>query len=169
MKKCITLFLAITMCFLSGCAYIAHKEYYRKIEDYQEILELPGYWQSYDEEFPIFPERIDDLSVSKIYCRYDQLYPLGETIQIFLQIQYDDNSFDAELERIAENSVKNDKDFTNDQFFAYTVHLGEDDCWEYALVDETQKNVYYIFIYDVPEKEIEINKSFLPNNYTNDW
>lgn len=105
------------------------------------------------------------MEVEKFYCRYDEQLPLGEGIQILLEIVYDDLSFKAELNRISEIALENKENFADSDLLAYYIQLGENGCWEYVLIDEEEQIVNYVFLYNLPEKEIEFEKTFLPNNY----
>lgn len=165
MKKYILICLAMIMCFLSGCGYPAYKTYYKETADYGEIWELTGFRHGYEDKSPLFPDKIDDLNVTSFQCRYDEQLPLGEGVQILLTVNYNDDSFQTELTRIADTALENTENFTDSGLTAYVVRLGEDDCWEYALIDEDEKTVHYIFLYSLPAKEIELEKNFLPDNY----
>lgn len=113
MKKRVLLIVVLIICFVSGCGYSAHKKYYNEIADYQKIWELSGFRHGYEDKSPLFPIEIDDLEVEKFYCRYDEQLPLGEGIQILLEIVYDDLSFKAELNRISEIALENKENFTD--------------------------------------------------------
>lgn len=165
MNKRVLLIVVLIICFVSGCGYSAHKKYYNEIADYQKIWELSGFRHGYEDKSPLFPIEIDDLEVEKFYCRYDEQLPLGEGIQILLEIVYDDLSFKAELNRISEIALENKENFTDSDLLAYYIQLGENGCWEYVLIDEEEQIVNYVFLYNLPEKEIEFEKTFLPNNY----
>lgn len=165
MKKSVALIAVLLIFVLSGCAYSAAKTYYRGTDDYNEIWKLAGLRHGYDDKSPLFPDEIDDLEVKDFYCRYDEQLPLGEGVQIFLEIAYDDTSFDSEQKRISETAVEDKENFTDSRCSAYSLKMGENGCWEYALTDDSQNMVYYIFLYNLPEEEIEIDKNFLPENY----
>lgn len=165
MKKSVALIAVLLILVLSGCAYSAEKTYYRETDDYDEIWKLTGFRHGYDDKSPLFPDEIDDLEVKNFYCRYDEQLPLGEGVQIFLEIAYDDISFDSEQKRISKMTVEDKENFTDSRCSAYSLQMGENGCWEYALTDNGQNIVYYIFLYNLPEEEIEMDKNFLPENY----
>lgn len=165
MKKRILSIVVLIICFVSSCGYAAHKKYYNDISDYQKIWELSGFRHGYEDKSPLFPIEIADLDVKKFYCRYDEQLPLGEGVQILLEIAYDDLAFKSELDRISEIAVEDKENFTDNEFLVYYIQLGKNGCWEYALIDEKEQIVNYIFLYNLPKKEIELENSFLPNNY----
>ena len=165
MKKRILLLVVLIIFFVSGCGYSAHKKYYNEISDYQKIWELSGFRHGYEDKSPLFPIEIADLNVKTFYCRYDEQLPVGEGVQILLEIGYDDLTYKSDLNRISEISVENKENFTDNEFLVYYIQLGKNGCWEYALINEEEQTVNYIFLYNLPKKEIEFEKTFLPNNY----
>ena len=165
MKKGITLVAFLLVFLLSGCSYSSAKTYYRDVKNYDEIWELTGFDHGYDGKSPLFPDKITDLKVEDFYCRYDEQLPLGEGVQIFLKVIYNEDTFLAEQERIANISTEDKENFTAVDFVAYDLKIGDQGCWEYALLDDSQKAVYYIFLYNLPKNEIEIDENLIPQNY----
>lgn len=167
-KYLVVLVLIVNVLFvLTGCSYVAYKDYYSSIDNYTEIWELTGFNHGYDNVSPFFPESIDNLDVKDFFCRYDQQLPLGEGIQVFLKIQYtDENLFDMELENISSMSFNCNDYFKESGFSVYATHLGRDFSSQYALIDEGQRLIYYIYLQNIPENEIEFPHQFLPTGYT---
>lgn len=165
MKKCAIILVVLVLFCASGCKYSAYKEYFNEVNDYQDIWELTGFRHGYDDKSPLFPKSIDSLNVASFSCRYDEQLPLGEGIQIFLEIVYDDVSFIEETDRIAKNTSENIENFEQCGLSARYIRLGQDGCWEYALIDDANKKVYYIFVYNLPREAIEFEDKFLPDNY----
>lgn len=169
-KKCITMMvLAISMLLIfSACSYSAHKEYYSNVDNYAEIWDLTGFHHGYEDGFSrFFPETLEGFAVKDFYCRYDQQLPLGEGVQVFLKIQFsDEDMFQAELDRMKALSSRCDEYFEESNLDAYATRLGEDFLSEYALVDNEQLVVHYIFLQNLPKNEIEFDHQFLPIGYT---
>lgn len=165
MKKGIILVVFLLVILLSGCSYFTAKTYYREVNNYDEIWELTGFHHGYDSKSPLFPDEITNLNVEDFYCRYDERLPLGEGVQIFLKVVYNEDAFLAEQERIAGISTEDKKNFSAVNFMAYDLKMGDQGCWEYALLDNNQKAVYYIFLYNLAKNEIEFDKSLIPQNY----
>lgn len=165
-KTFIAIMLSLTMILLSGCSYVAYKDYYSSIDDYYEIWELPGFRHDYSGVSPIFPENIENFDVQDFYCRYDQQLPLGEGVQVFLKIQFDDsNVFEDELKRIKQLSLECSEYFDRSDFESYAICLGENYSSEYALVGKDDLLIYYISLYNIPKEQIEFDHQFLPINY----
>ena len=169
-RRCTTILIIVisTMFLFSGC-YVAYKDYYHE-EDYKEIWELTGFWHGYEGVSPFFPESIDDLEVNKFLCRYDQIIPIGEAVQLFMEIPYtDEEVFNKEVEKIKSMAFQCDEYFEEIDFSVYAVRLGEEFNTEYALIDEEQQVVYYIFLHNVPKSEIRFEHRFIPKGYENYW
>lgn len=169
MKKAIFLILSICLLLLSsGCQYTAYKSYYSDIEDYEEIWDLSGFRHGYDDRRMFFPANLDNYNITGFYCRYDEQLPLGEGIQVYLEIQFpDDVSIKTEIDRLLEFSAKCDDLFEKSGFEAYATRLGDDiGTYEYALVDHHSKKIYFIYLQSVPKNEIEFSHTLLPNGYT---
>lgn len=158
--------LLFCIIFLCGCSYPAHKEYYSNIEDYPIIWHLTGFNHGYEGVSSFFPQDIKKLDVQEFYCRYDQQLPLGEGVQIFLIVKYNSNEeFDSECERISSCSFTCDNSFVESGLEAYATRIGENLSSEYALIDTKQNTVYYIYLQNIPKKEIEFDDMFLPVDY----
>ncbi len=166
MKKRMILAAGLLLVCLSGCAYSAAKTYFRDAADYEKIWELTGFEHGYAAQSPLFPARISDLNVDEFYCRYDEQLPLGEGVQVFLRVLYAKEDFAAERERISECAALDTAHFAEKGLAAYPLQLGDAGRWEYALVDDGEKAVTYVFLYNLPRKEIEMDEGLLPLNYT---
>lgn len=150
----------------TGCSYVAYQDYYTNTDDYTEIWYLTGFRHGEEGISPFFPQSIDNLNVKTFSCRYDQQLPLGEGVQLFLEVQYaDDILFNEEIERIETMSFECDQFFEESQLSAYATHLGENDSSEYALIDKEQRIIYYIYLKDLPKDEIEFDMRYVPDGY----
>ena len=150
----------------AGCDYISYKDYYT-IENYAEIWDLSGLaFQRVDSHF-LFPQKIEDYDVANFLCRYDQQLPLGEGVQILLEVQFEDEeALTAEQNRIAAIATVCTEHFQASLLEAYAISLGENLFYEYALVDKDQNKIYFIYLQDIPKKEIEFPHSLLPDSYS---
>ena len=171
MKKCIFLLIILFVVFLiSGCRYPAYIDYYSDIEDYEEIWDLTGFRHGYDEGEMFFPASLENYDVIDYLCRYDQQLPLGEGIQVYLEIQYpDETSLNAEIDRFSALSERCDEFFDKTGYEAYATRLGDEiGSSEYALIDRDNKKIYYIYLQTLPMDEIEFSHTLLPDGYE-DW
>lgn len=169
MKKRLNKFICVLFIlffFLNCCSCSVSTRYFYDIDDYDEIWELSGYGVKEDGALPIFPSTIKNLNVIDFFCRYDELIPLGEEIQIYLQIKYENyNEFKVEKERIESIAFVCTDRFDNSKFIPYCVKMGNDYTLEYALVNENESEIYYIYINNLSRNEIEFDSKFLPLDY----
>ena len=165
-QKSITfIFLTSVLVFLCSCSYLACKDYYEDPDSYKEIWNLAGFRHGYDGISPFFPNTLENKEVEKFFCRYDQQLPVGEGVQVFLQIRYKDNEFRQEVERLAKISFRADEYFDESDFLVYALRLGENCSSEYAIIDEQEGIIIYIFLYFIPKSQIEIEHSLIPDVY----
>lgn len=157
-------FLILILCLLCSCGYMSYKDYYG-VDDYSKIWELNGFYEEYVSAEKIFPLQLDEKLTKEFFCRYDQQLPLGEGFQIFLEVQYNDEElFKEEKERIC-NLAFDCEELSNERFSsAYATCTEQEKYLEYALIEEDAMKVYYIYIQNVPLKEIEISKEFWLSN-----
>lgn len=168
-KKIIIFILLICLLLLSsGCRYSAYKSYYSDIEEYGEIWGLTGFRHGYEEGKYFFPSNLDNYNVIDFYCRYDEQMPLGEGIQVYLELQFpDDISVKTEIDRFTELAANCDSLFDESGLEAYATRLGDDiGIYEYALVDHHDNKIYFIYLQSLPKSEIEFSLTLLPNGYT---
>lgn len=168
MKKGIFPILFICLLLLSGCRYSAYKHYYSDMEDYGKIWGLPGFRHGYDTEEMFFPANLKSYDVINFYCRYDEQLPLGEGIQVYLEIQFsNEDSVKTEIDRFSFLAQKCDAFFEESGFEAYAARFGDDiGSFEYALVDYHSRKIYFIYLQSLPKSEIEFSHTLLPNGYT---
>ena len=163
--------LCIALVFaLCSCTYTAYKTYYNNIEDYDDIWELTGFYHGYEGKSTFFPNDISSLNVKEFFCRYDEELPLGENVQILLEIEYDEDDFAEERERLSKAGFECSDSFDIKGIEAYATNLGTSGVHayisEYALLDSDQNTIEYIFLHGVPKEEIEFDHQFLPIGYT---
>lgn len=168
MKKAVVFLWVFLLIFSAGCnSYSAYKDYYSDPKDYLQVWQRSGFYNAAESSSPLFPKDIDHLDVVDFMCRYDEQLPIGEGVQLYLKIQYkDQQSFDDEVDRIASvANVCNDA-FDETNFDAYVMRLCEELVSEYALVDDNEQTVSYLYLKNIPKSEIEIDHTLLPKGYS---
>ena len=165
--KRITMFLLalITAFTFASCGYMtASTTYYKDIEDYNSVWELAGVMES---EASVFPESVKGLETEEFFCRYDEQLPIGEGIQILVQIRYDDiESFRRETQRLQSLYADCDAYFDVDGYDFIASSLSGADFLEYAAIHENEQTVLYVYLQDLPYDEIEFDEKFIPIGYT---
>ncbi len=167
MKNNKVLFLTITILiftlFLPSCSYPSHKDYY-SIDDYNNIWSLAGFNHGYEDTGRFFPDNPNNQTVIYFLCRYDQQLPLGEGMQLCLEIQFGDVAFENETKRLSEMSY-DATDLFDTHCSVYATRILIEDTYEYALINFQKNTITYIYIQNLPKEEIEFNHDFLPKEY----
>lgn len=129
----------------------------------------------------LFPKSIPkDASVNGYY--YSQIIPqfIGTYYQIYLNITLPEDEYKAEVERLSKikkgtkNELDGNKtscdikyDKSNFIYPAYVAMLGYNGTSEYALLDEKEHKIIYIFIQIREKNDIKFDKKYLPKGYKN--
>lgn len=168
MKKRFFLPLCLTLAiFFGGCfSYTAYKDYYG-VDDYSRIWTRTGFSYVVGEPTPLFPSSLEGLEVTDFHCRYDQQLPLGEGTQLLLQVHYSDSEvFLEELDRISSLTYDCTDLFEGTGFSAYAIRLGVESTSEYALVEEENQTINYVYLQWLPLEEIELDEKYIPKGYS---
>lgn len=112
----------------------------------------------------IFLMSIESLDTQKYICSYG----IGKIIsswQMELVVKYSDDDFRKEISRIKKIS---DENKTNDvsRFFNMTVYVEawkDLSCYLYALVDEKDKHIIYVYLQNIKNADIVIDRPYLPS------
>ena len=167
MKKISVLIISIVLficLMLSSCSYPAHKKYYI-IDNYANIWDLAGLNYALEDNITFFPQNPTKQVVVDFLCRYDQQLPLGEGIQIFLVVKYDDVlEFNRETERLSKMAY-NATELFDTEYMVMATRILVDDAYEYAFIDSNEMNIKYIYIENLPKEEIEFEHIYLPKEY----
>lgn len=163
MKKLMGFVLAVLL--LAGCSsYNAYQDYYTNPADYSEIWALSGFYRGDTDRSPLFPESLDGLNVITFFCRYDQQLPLGEGVQLLLEIQYDDPLvFDREVDRLMGLTFSCPDVFDNLE--GYALRLGENLASEFCLVDREKQIVSYVYLKNIPREQVKFDHRYIPEGY----
>lgn len=170
MKKfaaCILILLLV--CTLSACNYV---DTYTTVDSYPEFFKLSGRWiidemyyeyngmRYLDFKSLLFPDSITQLNVKEYYCIYNH----NERFEVLLSIAYSEEAYLKEIERLS-SVIHNGKIlYTTDHFEypAYVTALGYNECSEYALLDEEQHVIHYVYLQAIRLKDIKMPSLYLP-------
>ena len=159
-------FLSIIFVLLV-CGILKHRT---KITD----LNKYGDFSKYDllGNLEIFPQAIPD---GYIDCQYYLEYEEGvldSECQIYLRCSYDVSTYQKETNRLAQIEEcykdKRQKIHYDTDYFAYPAYVTvfeNDGCYEYALLDEDNVSIIYIFLQWTKEKDIKFPHLYLPKDY----
>ncbi len=147
--------------------YTAYKKYYKGVEEYTEFYELSGISQEFIENFGTSIFGFSRSDIDDFFLRYDEQLPLGEAFQVKLKMKYANKTdFTLEKERIIPLSFECGYLFGADEYEIYATRLDCESYYEYALIDDKNLEIHYIYLQPyLPLEEIEIDSIFIPYQY----
>ena len=168
MKKLIGILLIVMLTF-SACGDNLERTVYTDINDYNDIWTLsdrriPGYKHDAYGISVLFPQSVSELEVLDFYCRHDN-HLIGASYQIWLSVKYDEEAYADEIARLRELT----KGFNASSYFdrpAYVMLLGFEFISEYALADDENMIIDYLYIQSLELKNIDISTDLLPKGYS---
>lgn len=140
-------------------------ETYTKIEDYETSFELPEI-RYYSARYDLFPQNVSDLNVETFYFEWELGVIGSADVETLLTVQYEEDSFSEEISRL--QTLANGNVMYDEKRFslpAYVTLLGEWDTSVYALVDDENLEIHYIYLQLLNKRCIDIPKEFLPSGY----
>lgn len=115
-------------------------------------------------EGDIFPKSIDSLEVINYVCKYQVTEKAIPSWQTELVVKYGDDDLRREIHRLESISAKykkaNLKEISDMPVYADTWDLF--DCYQYALVDEKEKRVVYMYMQNIKNTDVIIDRLYLP-------
>lgn len=162
---CAILLLSIVFC---ACSTITDNLYEYTIDtDYRLV------WKTYDTRTALndcyetltpptlFPASTTGLDVTDFFAKFDAKFT---QMQFKMSVSYDQTAMEEELSRIeAIVPIEDAADFALP--VAITV-LGWDGCSEYALIDEPNGIIHYVYLESVQPDDIKFSDEFLPKSYS---
>ena len=169
MKKWLLLIIiALVLFSICSCSDVYAETYISDVSAYDTIWDLPE--SRAFEKSELFPMSISELQVIHFSC-YHQTYQLvGTGWQVELIIKYDSDSFSAEHERLKnlceESVVCGDNEYFD--YPAYATVWNWTQCFEYAVVNEQNSTISYIYLQLINKEDIAITSDNIPRNYEMD-
>lgn len=121
-------------------------------------------------ELFIFPKSIPNSAKNtQYYYSFSDTF-LDTTYQIYLDCQYSASEFESEVKRISSINYDNKSiisDNVNFNLSAYVARLGYDNTSEYALIDNANKRIIYVYLQFAKSDDIHFDMSLLPKGYQN--
>lgn len=176
MKKRIVIicFLVIFCAISFGCTLSIHT-FISSPEEYESAWSFFGYdrthtWLSMRgccESFvptPLFPPSVSELAVNE-FCSvsYSEL-PFVEQHQFYLSVTYDEQEFQEEVARIDQIARIEDSEYFD--LPAAIAVFNWESCYEYALFDEDNLTVHYVYLESVSKKHLSVDEEYLPKGYS---
>ena len=161
-------FLIVLAIALSNLAKGDIRERSQDVTDY-------GKWSVPEKytRFLIFPEKIPaEAEEVEYYYQYESGWgrPMS---QIYLSYRLDEDAYAKEQERLsslvytdpAGETRAVEYDTASFGYPAYVTIAGYDFCYEYALLNEKEHTIVYIYAMNTVSDDLQFNDEFLPNYY----
>ena len=123
--------------------------------------------------FLIFPEEIPaEAEEVEYYYQYESGWDRPMS-QIYLSYRLNENAYATEQERLSSLTYTDrtgetrsvEYDTTSFGHPAYVTIAGYDFCYEYALLNEKEHTIVYIYAMNTVSDDLQFNDEFLPNYY----
>lgn len=119
----------------------------------------------------LFPDEIDSVQSATYYYYYRDKF-LDNSAQIYLRCIYSEEEFQKECDRLTQITVSYRGETHTPQYNigdykmpTYEAIRAADHCYEYALVDEKNHSIEYIFLQFIPAKNVVFSQDKLPAYY----
>ncbi len=136
------------------------------ISDYIDTDEFEGTYGLH-----VFPDEARKEDVMEYYYAYRDIF-FDPDVQLYLRCKYTPERYAEECERLSQISVShegqthriqyNTEDYT---FPAYEAIHGYDCSYEYALLNEEEYTIEYVYLQFIREENIAFDRDRLPDDY----
>ena len=163
-----SIFLIVLALALSNLAKGDTRERSQDTADYRKwsVPEKYTHYLIFPEEIPAEAEEVE----------YDYQYESGwdrPMSQIYLSYRLNENAYATEQERLSSLTYTDctgeprsvEYDTTSFGYPAYVTIAGYDFCYEYALLNEKEHTIVYIYAMNTVSDDLQFNDEFLPNYY----
>ena len=163
-----SVFLIVLALALSNLAKGDTRERSQDTADYQKWSVPEKYTH-----FLIFPEEIPaEAEEVEYYYQYESGWDRPMS-QIYLSYRLNENAYATEQERLSSLNYTDrtgetrsvEYDTTSFGYPAYVTIAGYDFCYEYALLNEKEHTIGYIYAMNTVSDDLQFNDEFLPNYY----
>ena len=150
---------------LTSCRDAYEEMIITDIEEYDDIWKLSE--RRVDETSLLFPKCINEGQYIAFICKHTTYQLIGTGWQVLLEIRYDDSMFFSEVDRLNNLCIDSlvcgySKYFDN---LAYAAVWNWNSCFEYALIDEKEKSICYIYLQLIEKDDLIIDKRYVPKEY----
>lgn len=145
-------------------------KYSTNIEEYGNFSGFRGF-----SNLDIFPQKILDSAKNVDFYYKDDSTPIfDDSCQVYLKCTYNESDYQNEFKRLTSitEQYQGEKhttwlDKTNYNYPSVVAIENNNHCNEYALLDENNLNIIYIYLQFIHKKDIVFESNYLPLNYTN--
>lgn len=150
---------------ISSCDNAYKETIISDIEEYDSIWALSE--RRVSETTVLFPENVTKEQCLTFDCRHITYQLLGTGWQISLKIRYGESQYFSEIDRL-NNFCDNSPICGNSEYFdndAYATVWNWNSCFEYAVVDEKEKTVCYIYLQLIEKDSLTVDNKYIPKGY----
>lgn len=131
---------------------------------------------SANEKLYIFPESITEAEDAKYYYKSKVDSSSNDSAVIFAKIKYSEEDYRKEIENLSNiaceiqvdgKAVTNELDYNEEQFCfpAYISVYNSNNTYEYALLDESNTTIVYVYMHDFIPDVDQVADEYLPKAY----
>lgn len=166
MKKYVLILISfILILSLSSCSDVYEETIISDIEEYDNIWTLPERRAS--EISALFPNNVNEEQCVTFICKHTTYQLVGTGWQVLLEIRYDESLYFSEIERInnlcTDSPICGSSEYFDNQ--AYATVWNWNGCFEYAVVDEQEKTVCYIYLQLIQKDNLNLDEKYIPKGY----
>lgn len=115
----------------------------------------------------LFPSIVEEDEVVNFNCKHTTYQLVGTGWQVELTVKYSDDSFYDEVKRMSklcENSIVcgESECFDDPAYASVWNYIG---CFEYAVLNEKDKTIGYIYLQLINKDNLEISSCYIPHKY----
>ncbi len=164
MKK-LTAILLIMTCLLCFAGCKSEKTEITAIGDYDAIWTLSERRAS--ESSFLFPTAIIPTDVQLFKCEHINTMPIGTEWEVILKLQYNTETFKAEADKIQSLCKGSPIHGESDHFdtVSYASVWNWNSCFEYAILNEEENTITYVYLQLKDKDDISIDSKYLPKDY----
>lgn len=154
---------------MCSCSNVYDETIISDIKLYDTIWTLPE--RRVSETSSLFPSIIEEETVINFRCKHTTYKWVGTGWQVELTVKYSDDLFYAEVKRLNElccNSIicGESKYFDMPAYASVWNHIS---CFEYAVVNEDDKTIGYLYLQLIDKDDLEISSHYIPQPYEMDY
>ena len=138
------------------------------INDYGDFRGFRGY-----SNLDVFPSKIPDSAKNVDFYYHDDSTPLfTDSCQVYLKCTYNEMDYQNEVQRlkVVTEQYKEEihtawADNENFKLPSIVAVYAYNHCYEYALLNEAEDSIIYVFLQFIYERDVVFDKDFLPYTY----
>ena len=169
MKKIIIILSLILVLTLSSCSDVYSERILSDAEQYEDMWELSErrVYHEYPQVSLLFPQSINEEQCIDFLCKHTTYQIVGTGWQVLLNIKYNDDEFANEVKRLSDLCVDSPVCGLTEYFDlpAYASVWNWACCYEYAVVNEEEKTISYVYLQLINKDYLCLEDVYVPNEY----